>query len=204
MWHGSSQSIYKQRFDDTDLTTGMQNEQSVFKTAIVPLKLRIGDTNIWNKPKPSSPHFCRSLQIQYQKETTKLIAEEEISLRKQIENLEDYILDLHLFSNEKHGSIKIKIVVDLTMLDGKLVNAVMALNSSQSCNVCFAKPSDMNNLVKIRMFTPDEKSLKMGISTLHCWVKLFEYVLHLGYKMKIKKYQAISEEHKLSVFEQKN
>ncbi|XP_047127601.2 uncharacterized protein LOC124808507 [Hydra vulgaris] len=90
------------------------------------------------------------------------------------------------------------------MLDGKSVNAVMALNSSQSCNVCFAKPSDMNNLVKIRMFTPDEKSLKMGISTLHCWVKLLEYVLHLGYKIKIKKYQAISEEHKLSVVEQKN
>ena len=68
----SSQSIYNQRFNDTDLTTGVQNEHSVFRTAIVPLKLKVKDSNIWNNPKPSSPYFSRSLELQYQKETNEL------------------------------------------------------------------------------------------------------------------------------------
>ena len=89
------------------------------------------------------------------------------------------------------------------MLDGKIVNAFMFSNSSQSCKFHLAKPSEMNNLVKIRMFTLNKKCLTMGLSTLHCWIRLFEYVMHLGNKTKIKKYQARSEEHKLSVIKQK-
>ena len=143
----------------------MQNEQSVFQTAIVLLKLKIGDSNIWNNPQTISfcSHFCISLELLYQKETNELIAAEEIKLRKQIKSLQDYILDLDFLSNKKRCSIKIKIVVDLTILDGKSVNAIMFLNSLQSCNICFAKPSEVNNLVKIRMLTPNKKSLSMDL-----------------------------------------
>ena len=100
------------------------------------------------------------------------------NVRKQIKSLEDYILDLDLLSNKMQRSIKIKIVVDLTMLDGKSVNVIMFSSSSQSCNVYFAKLSEMNNLVKSRMFTANKEYLSMALSSLHCWVRLFEYVLH--------------------------
>ena len=40
----STQSIYSQRFDDTDLAFGIENEQSWFQAAIVVLKLETGDT----------------------------------------------------------------------------------------------------------------------------------------------------------------
>ena len=36
------------------------------------------------------------------------------------------------------------------MLDGKSVNAITDTNSTQTCNVCKAKPSEMNNLSFIR------------------------------------------------------
>ena len=53
----SSQSVYNQRFDDTDLATGVENEKSLFQTAIVPLKLEIGDITVWSNPMPSRLHF---------------------------------------------------------------------------------------------------------------------------------------------------
>ena len=73
----SSQSIYSQRFDNTDLAAGVENEQSLFQAAIVPLKLEIGDTTVWSNSKPSSLHFCWPLHLQYQKETKELTRAEE-------------------------------------------------------------------------------------------------------------------------------
>ena len=39
----------------------------------------------------------------------------------------------------------------------------------------------------------------LGLSTLHCWIRSFEYILHLGYKRDIVKHQARTPEEKLSV-----
>ena len=53
----SSQSIYNQRFEETDLNVATIHEESLFQTAIAPLKLVISDKDIWVNKKPSSPHF---------------------------------------------------------------------------------------------------------------------------------------------------
>ena len=60
----SSQSIYKQRYVDTDLSEAKQNEESIFQTGIVPLRLTIADNIIWSNQKTSSSHFCRPLHLQ--------------------------------------------------------------------------------------------------------------------------------------------
>ena len=44
----------------------------------------------------------------------------------------------------------VKYNIDMTMLDGKAVNALTDNKSSQSCNVCGSRPSEMNNLKVIR------------------------------------------------------
>ena len=145
----SSQSIYNQRYEETDLSIAALNEESLFQTAIVPLKLVIDGKDIWVNNKPSSPHFCRPVNMQYKKETKEVTVNEEYRLREEMQHLEDFELDEELNSGTKLKA-KISIKIDLTMLDGKAVNAITDTNSTQTCNVCKAKPSEMNNLSFIR------------------------------------------------------
>ena len=63
----SSQSIYHQKFDETDLEDGQHNEESLFQTAVVPLKLLFDDSDFWTNKTPSSSHYYRSLHLQYKK-----------------------------------------------------------------------------------------------------------------------------------------
>ena len=198
----SSQSVYNQKFDETDLEAGKYHEESLFQTAIVPLKLVISGVDIWINQKPSSSHFCRPLQLQYQKETKEVIKAEEARVNKEIENLKDFKLDITLSSGEK-VCLSVKYSIHVTMLDGKAVNALTDTNSSQSCNVCGAKPREMNNLKVIREKPASARSLKLGLSSLHCWIRSFEYILHLGYKMENKTFQAKSAEEKESVVRRK-
>ena len=45
----------------------------------------------------------------------------------------------------------------------------------------------------------DESATEYGISPLHCLIRTFEYVLHLGYKSDSKKHRVSGEEDKLKV-----
>ena len=65
---------------------------------------------------------------------------EELDVREQIESLQDLELETP-FSKQK---AKIEIKIEMNMLDGKAVNAITDTNSTQSCNVCSATPSEMN------------------------------------------------------------
>ena len=76
---------------------------------------------------------------------------------------------------------KVNSKMEITMLDGKAVNAITDTRSSQSCNVCSASPKEMNNLTAIRLKPIDEKAITQGLSTLHMQLRSFEYILHLGY-----------------------
>ena len=186
----SSQSVYKQRFDETELEEGVKNENSLFQTGIVPLKLVIDGVAVWNNAKPSSAHFCRPLHLQYKKESTELSKSEEESINTQIENLVAYTA---------LRGVKIKFKVDLTMFDGKVINALTDTLSTQSCNICGVGSSDVNKLDLVRKRPLNENALKYGLSILHCWIRCFEYVLHLGYKLENQSYQARTPEQKVSV-----
>ena len=85
------------------------------------------------------------------------------------------------------------------MFDGKVVNALTDTSSTQSCNVCGAKPSEMNNLKVIRQKKPNQEALALGISSLHCLLRTFEFILHLGYKMDIKKFRKSCSEDQISI-----
>ena len=65
----------------------------------------------------------------------------------EIKNLSLGLISVGIESQE-FASVQFKI--DLTMFDGKVVNALTDTSSTQSCNVCGAKPSEMNNLKVIR------------------------------------------------------
>ena len=85
------------------------------------------------------------------------------------------------------------------MVDGKAVNALTNTVSTQSCNICVARPSEMNDLNLVAAKEYPKSNLQYGLSTLHSWIRFFEFIIHLGYKLEIKKWQARTKEEKESV-----
>jgi hypothetical protein len=163
----------------------------------VPLLLKLGDVEIWKNENPSSCHFCRPLHLQYKKESPILCREEETDLKSQITMLETFYKVMVIAGRTMTLVISYK--VDLTMFDNKVVNALTDTKSTQSCNVCNAKPNEMNNIDLVKAKPENESALALGISGLHCWIKCFEFIIHLSYKMDIKKYKAKTNDEKLSV-----
>ena len=151
----SSQSIYKQRYDDTKIEEGKKNEETLFQTGFVPLKLVICDKVMWSNPKPCSSNFCRPLHLKYEKESSNLCKIEELSIREQMKNLNSFKYQGTLSSGHK-AEANITCNEDITMLDRKVINSLTDTLSTQSCNVCGAKPSEMNKLDVIRK----KKSMK--------------------------------------------
>ena len=93
-------------------------------------------------------------------------------------DLEDYVENITL-ADGRQVSINIKSHVELTMFDGKVVNALTNTKSSASWNICGAKPSEMNNSDLVKVKPVNDDALSLGLSSLHCWIKCFEDILHL-------------------------
>ena len=55
----------------------------------------------------------------------------------------------------------------------------------------------MNNIDLLKAKTENDSALGLGISALHCWIKCLEFILHLSYKIEIKKYKPKKIEEKL-------
>ena len=85
------------------------------------------------------------------------------------------------------------------MFDGKVVNALTDTKYTQKCNICRVTSANVNNIEYVRNLDICEMALKLGLSSLHCWIRSFEYILHLGYKMENKAWQARTEQQKISV-----
>ena len=192
----SSQSVYKQKFDEMSILEEKIDEESLFQTALVPLLLTVDGVNVWVNKKPSSTHFCRPVKLQYKKESKELSKEEFDRVTDEIKNLSLGLISVGIDGQE---FVSVQFTVDLTMFDGKVVNALTDTSSTQSCNVCGAKPSEMNNLKVIRQKKPNQEALALGISSLHCLLRTFEFILHLGYKMDIKKFRKSCSEDQISI-----
>ena len=155
------------------------NEESLFQTAIVPLKLVVEGTEVWTNKRPNSSHFCRPLHLQYRKESKELAVEEQQDILEQLDRDRIIMLYIKREGTDEVVKLTVNIKLDLTMFDGKIVNF---LTDTANCNICGAKPSEMNDLVKIGAKPINDDAGGLGLSTLHCWIRSFEYVLHLGYK----------------------
>lgn len=190
----SGQSIYKQKFQTiTNENVNNVTEESLFLTSLVPLSLEINDKNVWMNKLPSSSLLCRPIRIQYIKETPDVLREEKQYFLDQINELENITLEVNGII------VSLSLKMEITMLDGKAINALMNTNSTRSCNVCGAKPNEMTHVKPA-----DMSSFMYGISGLHSWIRFFEFILHLGYKLAVKKFIAKSPEEKKLVQERKS
>jgi len=79
------------------------------------------------------------------------------------------------------------------MIDGKVCNVLTSQKSSASCNIYGAKPSEMNHLDRIMTLPINKENYKFGLSTLHCWIRFMECLLHISYNIEFKEDHASEE-----------
>jgi hypothetical protein len=184
----TGQSLYKQL---TGSKRNLAAEESLFVTSCVPLQL-VGFTDLqekekvlWTNPRPSSTMYCRPIKFRFEKETRQVIRNEEQNVQRDIDNL-------HVTPASDHAPVPTSHLFHLTMIDGKVLTSLSdETNSAQCCALCGTTPKEMNNISKMGSLSLTcASSCNYGLSSLHCWIRCFECLLHIAYKLPFKKYQA--------------
>lgn len=192
----SGQSTYKQKFSCVDQIID-SCDSDLFALSLVPLQLYAfvndnaegegeGTKNkliFWQNPRPNSTRYCRPIKLLFKKETPALSNEEISKILAQIAEL---IPTKCLISGGKEISVKQQL--RMTMVDGKTVAAVTK-RSCQTCNVCGATPKEMNQLSILATKNPDTSTYAYGISTLHAYIRCFECLLHIAYRLDVQTWQ---------------
>lgn len=78
----------------------------------------------------------------------------------------------------------------MTLIDGKVLNSLTGTASTQCCPICWVKPKILLETTDFhaKCFTPRPPALKYGVSPLHAWIRFFELVLNVSYRLKIQKW----------------
>lgn len=193
---GSQQQQFKQKFENSS-----DSDANIFLSSLVPLRLVSylnGRQNIWwQNPVPSSPRFCRPIRMQFIHENNKVTQDEISYIENAAQNLEKTEVAIGT------GVLQVKHTLMPTMVDGKVCNAATGTASTMRCYICKQSPKDFNNLKKVSSDALDPNSLKFGLSILHARIRFFESILHLSYKLPLKKWQARSKAEKKTVSERK-
>ncbi|XP_044573606.1 uncharacterized protein LOC123257740 [Drosophila ananassae] len=192
----SGHSMYKQRFECNEKDT---SDQSLFVTTIIPLKL-IDDAGsiFWNNRTSQSVRFCRPLKMEFAKETKDHILAEKNDLDRQIEHLIPFVLTIL-----EERKITIAFDMHMTLIDGKVLNVLTGTNSCQLCSICGAGPKQFMDTIDQNSFKPKPGHLQYGISPLHAWIRVFELLLKISYRLKFKKWQARLESDKRDMISKK-
>lgn len=185
----SGQSEYKQVLpQESDLIS----DANMFISSFVPIKLidEITGTILWQNPVPSSVRFCRPISVEFSKETpekTKAVVD---NIQSQINSLSPSII------NKSGEGVQVKHELFLTMIDGKIAQALTDTPSASTCTVCGATPRQMNDLEAVAVRPENENAFQYGLSTLHAWIRSMEMILHISYNLSFKKWSATTEENK--------
>lgn len=191
----SGQSMYRQIFQNKPADS---EDSSIFMISMVPLELKSLESHgkvIWSNDTPSSTNYCRPIKFEFMKETIESTKEQYQIVENQIKKMIPYQFTQH----EK--TFKIEYHLELTMLDGKSINSLTSTSSS-NCNICDAKPTEMNDLKKIGQKCSNVQNYRFGLSTLHCWIRFLECILKIAYRLPLKKWR-IGGENKQSVANKK-
>lgn len=159
--------------------------KSVFMASMVPLRIRkYADSDssstcfkdIWKNPTPGSKAFCRPITFKYTKET-KISTQDLIrSIESEIKCLEPVTIKIGSYSFIVDFDMK------LTMIDGKVSNAITETSSNWNCFICGKPKSQFWHLSHGDII--NEEVLKFGISPLHARIRFLEHFLHIAYDIK--------------------
>jgi len=195
----TGQKNYKMNYQDPSL--GPNSDSSLFVATLIPLRLVSEDgKTYWENPCPQSVRFVRPILLEFAKDTEEYVQGIHTQLKDEISRFESIVLQL-----TEDAFIAVKLTMLLTLIDGKTLSMLTHTKSMQRCPICDSTPKDFNNLSNIGTdkFRPKLTSLVYGVSPLHCWIRFFEFLLKLSYKMDIKSWQARGVPNKASVEERK-
>ena len=82
--------------------------------------------------------------------------------------------------------------VVLTMIDGKVCQALTNTPFASTCVVSRATPIQMNDLEAVQGHEREEV-FKFGVSTMHAWISFMDYVLHIAYNFPFEKWSATTQ-----------
>lgn len=191
-------SIYKQHFSNNP----QYSDSNIILSTIVPLEISTiheGQKLIfWKNTTPSSTRWCRPIGFKLVKETNETTQQEHDFVQQQLE-----VVIPTKISLDSEKSIQFKHIPICSMMDGKTCNVLTGTTSTQTCNVCKVTPKDINNLIKVSARTCDTSVYKYGLPVLHAYLRCFEYLLHLSYKLELKEWQARGQAAKDRVKEKK-
>ncbi len=196
----SGQSEYKQKFTSTE----QFDDSSLFCTTLVPLQLKYKEQVIWQNLVPASTRFCRPIHLQYRKETLELSQDEHRSTEAEIQQLKPISVDLDIQTEgepAKNETVYVKYNLHFTMVDQKVINAITNTSSTMRCYICGATPKDFNNIHQLP--SPVSERYKFGLSPLHKWIRCFEMMLHIAYRLPFKKWRVQSDNDKFVMAERK-
>lgn len=176
-------------FSEYKQPTGSNSEinySSMFMASLVPLRMRlnipstssrsdIAYEDIWVNLTPGSKLLCRPILFEYVKENS-------VTINSYINQLEEKIKELHpIYIEISETIIKVSFEQQLTMIDGKVANAITDTTSTWKCNICGKMSSQFNENSEL---TINENALRFGISPLHARIRFLEFSLHLAYDIK--------------------
>lgn len=193
---GSQQAKFHQNFQEES----GHDDSNIFQSSLVPVRLQsvVGDQKkiLWQNPTPSSPRFCRPIRIRFLHETRDITKEEIKYIEDQSNQLEktEYV-------HSNSAVAKVQHVLLPTMVDGKVCNAATDTTSTMRCYICRKTSKDFNDLKTVNTVNPE--ALRFGISTLHARIRLLETLLHVAYKLPLKKWQVRGQNEKNIVKQRK-
>lgn len=172
---GSQQTQHKMKFENETDSDG-----NIFQSSVVPLQLVYGKERkiMWQNPTPSSPRYCRPIRLQFIKETTDVTNDE-------IEYIENQIKEM---GKTKIDDISVKHKIVFTMVDAKVCNAATHTKSTMKCYICGATSAQFNDLTKERPCNTE--NMRFGLSLLHARIRFLESILHVAYKLPVRKWNA--------------
>lgn len=154
-----------------------KSDESIFSVSMVPLILESESSVIWKNPHPASVKFCIPLTFCFEKESSERTRFEINRIEEEINNLLPTILHIDTLQ------CKVNHVMTLTMVDGKVCQALTETPSAATCYVCKANPSEMNNLEKVNQKVVNSENFQFGLSTFHAWMCFMNCILHIAYRL---------------------
>jgi hypothetical protein len=107
-----------------------------------------------------------------------------VYIENQTEKLQPSIFN---FNDCRGNEIMVKHIMMFTMIDGKVCNSVISTKSAMWFYKCGGTSKDFNKIEKMMEVKTNDLNLKFGLSILHAWIRFFECLLHLSYKIGIEK-----------------
>lgn len=157
------------------------SDGSSFLVTFSPLQLKAENEVIWQNPKPNSTLYCRPIKFSFHSESNKLVMETYEYYTMQLNKVKTYCFEFSCILFEIDFDIK------FTMSDGKVHNIISGQRASNSCNICLVGPKNINKISYVINLEKKTEFYKLGLCTLHCWIRTMEYILHISYSIGSKK-----------------